>query len=79
MYAASEKVEQLSVEGPTEASTNDHPRPLIDGSEQAASAWLHAPNPTFGGLSPECFLCGDDEQRAFFEGVLASLEDGAFS
>lgn len=79
VYGAAKRVKQLSVDVPAEASTHGHPKSQIGGGEHAASAWLHTPNPTFGGLSPECFLCGNDEQRAFFEGVLASLEDGAFS
>ena len=46
---------------------------------EAAAAWLNTPNPTFGGLCPQNFLNGTDDQRAFLDGVLSSLEDGAFS
>ncbi len=45
----------------------------------AADAWLDTPNPTFGGLCPRAFLRGTPKQRAFLDGVLSSLEDGAFS
>ena len=46
---------------------------------EAAAAWLNTPNPTFGGLCPQNFLDGTDDQRAFLDGVLSSLEDGAFA
>ena len=50
--------------------------------EAAADAWLGTPNPTFGGLCPKEFLKENDatdKQQAFLNGVLSSLEDGAFS
>ena len=45
----------------------------------AVDAWLDTPNPTFGGCCPRAFLNGTDDQKAFLDGVLSSLEDGAFS
>ncbi len=45
----------------------------------AVRAWLDTPNPTFGGCCPRAFLNGTDDQKAFLDGVLSSLEDGAFS
>ena len=50
--------------------------------EAAVDAWLGTPNPTFGGLCPRYFLEEEgatDDQQAFLNGVLSSLEDGAFS
>ena len=50
--------------------------------EAAAEAWLGTPNPAFGGLCPRDFLEEEgatDDQQAFLNGVLSSLEDGAFS
>ena len=47
--------------------------------EDAARIWLDTPNPTFGGRCPKLFVDGTDEQRAFLDTVLSSLEDGAFS
>ena len=46
---------------------------------EAAAVWLNTPSPTFGGLCPKKFLEGTDDERAFFDGILSSLEDGAFS
>lgn len=47
--------------------------------QDAATIWLNTPNPTFGGLCPKLFVNGTDQQRAFLDTVLSSLEDGAFS
>lgn len=47
--------------------------------KDAATTWLDTPNPTFGGLCPRLFVNGTDQQRAFLDAVLSSLEDGAFS
>ena len=47
--------------------------------EDAATTWLNTPNPTFGGLCPKLFVDDTDQQRAFLDTVLSSLEDGAFS
>ena len=44
-----------------------------------AETWLATPNPTFGGNSPQSFVNGTDEQRAFLDSILSSFEDGAFS
>ena len=44
-----------------------------------AATWLTTPNPSFGGLCPQNFIDGNDDQRAFLAAFLSSIEDGAFS
>ncbi len=48
-------------------------------AEDAADAWLATPNAVFGGRCPRVFLDGTDEEQAFIEGVIESIEGGAFS
>ena len=54
------------------------PRAYVDPQDMT-DAWLSTPNATFGGRCPQEFLDGDQDQRAFLESILSSLEDGAFS
>lgn len=46
---------------------------------EAAAQWLDTPNATFGGACPRTFLQGTEEERTFLAGIVASIEDGAFS
>lgn len=46
---------------------------------ETAAKWLDTPNATFGGACPRAFLQGTDEERTFLAGIVASIEDGAFS
>lgn len=71
-YSVSARVESFDVGIPDKRLKPDDPA-------KAAAAWLNTPNPTFGGLCPKIFIDGTDDQRAFLDGVLSSLEEGAFS
>lgn len=71
-YASSEHVDSFDVGiAAVEAES-------VDPAEIAA-AWLTTPNPSFGGLCPQNFIDGTDDQRAFLGSFLSSIEDGAFS
>lgn len=70
-YASSAPVESFDILIPQAGEEPTDP-------EKAATVWLNTPNPTFGGRCPKQFIHGTDKQRAFFAGILSSLEDGAF-
>ena len=71
-YSSSGAVRSFDIELPGIALEPSDPA-------QSAAAWLNTPSPVFGGLCPKNFLDGSDDQRAFLDSVLRSLEDGAFS
>lgn len=71
-YSVSAHIESFDVGIPDTGLRPDDPA-------KAAAAWLNTPNPTFGGLCPKTFIDSTDDQRAFLDGVLSSLEEGAFS
>ncbi len=71
-YARSEHIENFDV---AVAGVDAGP---VDPAKIAA-AWLATPNPSFGGLCPQNFIDGTDDQRAFLAAFLSSIEDGAFS
>ena len=67
----------------TDVQTFDIPIPAphadpVDADE-ALSAWLATPNPSFAGMCPKNLINGTDDQRAFLASFLSSVEDGSFS
>ena len=68
-YSSADHIETFVVRVPR---ANADPRDMT-------TIWLSTPNATFGGRCPQELLDGDQDQRAFLESILSSLEDGAFS
>ena len=71
-YVSSKHIESFDVE------LRGRDAESVDPAKIAA-AWLTTPNPSFGGLCPQNFMDGTDDQRAFLAAFLSSIEDGAFS
>ena len=76
-FDTSNELEAFDVPFVSDAST-DEAGGEPDGCK-AAAKWLDTPNATFGGACPRAFLQGTDEERTFLAGIIASIEDGAFS